>query len=173
MASKSCELDPIPTTLLKRLLPWITDIITDIINESIITGIFPMEWKIAIIILLLKKLGLTLVHRNYRPLSNLPFLSKVVEKVVIDQFRKHCDNHRMIPDYHSAYHADYSCETTLLKIMNDILWAMERQDITALIAIDLSAAFDTVDHDVLIDVLHRRFGVTETVLKWFASCLRP
>ena len=117
MASKSCELDPIPTTLLKRLLPWIIDIITDIINESITTGIFPMEWKIAIIRLLLKKLGLTLIHHNYRPVSNLPFLSKVVEKVVLHQFRTHCDNHRLIPDYQSAYHANYSCETALLKIM--------------------------------------------------------
>ena len=106
-------------------------------------------------------------------MSNLPFLSKVVEKVVLDQFRKHCDNHRMIPDYQSAYHANYSCETALLKIMNDILWTMERQDITALIAIDLSAAFNTVDHNILIDVLHRRFGVTETALEWFASYLRP
>ena len=105
MASKSCSLDPIPTTLLKRLLPWIIDIITDIINESITTGIFPMKWKNAIIRPLLKKLGLTLIHSNYRPVSNLPFLSKVVEKVVLDQFRSHCTNHRLIPDYQSAYHA--------------------------------------------------------------------
>ena len=76
MASKSCKLDPIPTTLLKRLLPWIIDIITYIINESIIKGSFPMEWKIAIIRPLLKKLGLTLVHSNYRPVSNLPFFLK-------------------------------------------------------------------------------------------------
>ena len=132
-----------------------------------------MEWKIAIIRQLLKKLGLTLVYSNYRPVSSLPFLSKVVEKVVLDQFRKHHDNHRMIPDYQSAYHANCSCETALLKIMNDILWAMERQDITALIAIDLSAAFNTVDHNILTEVLHRRSGVTETALEWFASYLRP
>ena len=132
-----------------------------------------MEWKMAIIRPLLKKLGLTLVHSNYRPVSNLPFLSQMVEKVVLDQFRKHCDNHRMIPDYQSAYHANYSCETALLKIMNDILWTMERQEKTALIAIDLSAAFDTVDHNILIEVLHRRFGVTETSLESFSSYLRP
>ena len=96
MASKSCELDPIPTTLLKKLLPWIINIITYIINESITKGIFPMEWKIAIIRLLLKKLGLTLVHSNYRPVNNLPFFSKMVEKVFLDQFKTHCNNHRMI-----------------------------------------------------------------------------
>ena len=79
----------------------------------------------------------------------------------------------MIPDYQSAYHANYSCETALLKIMNDILWAMERQDITAFIAIDLSVAFDTADYNILIEVLHRRFVVTDTALEWFASYLRP
>ena len=132
-----------------------------------------MEQKIAIIRPLLKKHGLRLVHSNYRPVNNLPFLSKVVEKVVLDQFRKHCDNNKMIPDYQSAYCANYSCETALLKIKNDILWAMERQDITALIAIDLSVAFNTVDHNIIIEVLHRRFGVTDTALEWFASYLRP
>ena len=86
MAIKSCELDLIPTTLFKRLFTWIIAIITDMINESITTGIFPVEWKIAIIRTLLKKLSLTLIHSNYRAVSNLPFLSKVVEKVVLDQF---------------------------------------------------------------------------------------
>ena len=80
-----------------------------------------MEWKVAIIRPLLKKLGLTLIHSNYRPVSNLSFLSKVVERGVLDQFRSHCVNHRLIPDYQCAYHANYSCETTLLKIVNDIL----------------------------------------------------
>ena len=173
MASKSCELDPIPTMLLKRLLPWFIDIITDIINESITTGIFPMEWMIAIIRPLLKKFGFTLIHSNYRPVSYLPFLSNVVEKVVLDQFRTHCDNHRLIQDYQSAYHTNYSCEKALLKIMNNILWATERPDITALIAIDLSAAFNTVDHNILIEVLHRRYEVKYTALEWFASYLRP
>ena len=120
-----------------------------------------------------QKLGLTLIYSNYRPVSNLSFLSKVVEKVVLDQFRSHCANHRLSSDYQSAYHANYSCETALLKIVNDILWAMERQDITALISIDLSVGFNTVDHNILIEVLHREFGVTETALEWFASYLRP
>ena len=118
-----------------------------------------MEWKIAIIRPQLKKLSLTLIHSNYRSVSNLPFLSKVVEKVVLDQIASHCTNHGLIPDYQSAYCTNYSCETTLLKIVNDILWAMERQDITALIAIDLSAAFNTVDHNILIEVLHRNLGL--------------
>ena len=132
-----------------------------------------MEWKIAIIRLLLKKIGWTLIHSNYRPVSNLPFLSNVVGKVLLDQFGSHCTNHRLIPDYQSTYHANYCCETAPLKIVNDICWAMKRQDIMALIAINLSVAFNTVDHNLLLEVLHRKFRVAEMALEWFASYLSP
>ena len=117
-----------------------------------------MEWKIAIIGPLLKKLGLTIMHINYRSVRNMPCLSKVVEKVVLYQLGSHCTSYRLIPDYQSAYHANYSCKTALLKIVNDILWAMERQDITVLIAIDLSVAFNIVDHDILIGAAQKIWG---------------
>ena len=93
--------------------------------------------------------------------------------MVLDQFRSHCAKHRLILDYQIAYHANYSCETALLKIANDILWDMETQNTTTLIAIDLSAAFDTVDYNTLIEVLHRKCGVAGTALVWFVSYLRP
>ena len=98
-------------------------------------------------------------------------LPKVVEKVVLTQFNKHCSTHRLIPDYQSAYRANYSCEAALAKIVNDILWAMEHQKVTSLVAIDLSVAFDMVDHDILLSVLEKRFGVQDTCLEWFRSSL--
>lgn len=79
MKSKSCELDPIPTTLMKRLLPKCICIITNIVNISLETGQFYSGWKVAVVQPLLKKPGLDLVHKNYRPVSNLSFLSKVIE----------------------------------------------------------------------------------------------
>ena len=79
----------------------------------------------------------------------------------------------LIPDYQSTYFATYSCETALVKIVNDILWAMENKKVTALMAIDLSAAFHTVDHNILIAVLRERFGITDTALSWFESYLHP
>ena len=91
---------------LKRLLLWIIGKITDIINVSITTGIFLTEQKITIIRPLLQKLSLTLIHSNYRPVSSLPFLSKVVEKLVPDQFKSHWTKHRLISDYQSAYHVN-------------------------------------------------------------------
>ena len=79
----------------------------------------------------------------------------------------------MFPDYQSAYRPNYSCETALVKIVNDILWAMENKKVTTLMAIDLSTAFDTVDHSILIAVLRERFGITDTALSWFESYLHP
>ena len=95
----------------------------------------------------------------------------MVECAVLQQFNKHCKDQDLIPDYQSAYHTNYSCETALVKIVNDILWAMENKKVTTLMAIDLSAAFDTMDHNILIAVLRERFGITDTVLSWFKSYL--
>ena len=78
-----------------------------------------------------------------------------------------------MPSYQSAYRANHSCEAALLKVTNDILWSLEKQQVTAMMALDLSAAFDTVDHDMLLEVLNKRFGLNGTALKWCDSYLRP
>ena len=97
----------------------------------------------------------------------------MVEGAVLQQFNKHCKDQDLFPDYQSAYRPNYSCETALVKIVNDILWAMENKKVTALMAIDLSTAFNTVDHSVLIAVLRVRFGITDTALSWFEAYLHP
>ena len=125
MASKSCKLDAIPTTTLKQVLDTVIVPVTRIVNVSLENGIFASKWKIAIVCPLLKNAGMDLMLSNLRPVSNLSFISKVVEKVVLTQFNKHCITHGLIPDYQSAYRANYSCETALTKNVNDILWAME------------------------------------------------
>lgn len=173
VASKSCELDEIPTKYLKQSLEECIGIITEIINASMKQGLFVSSWKTAVVRPLLKKSGLDLVNSNYRPVSNLSFLSKVLEKAVLSQFNEHCALYHLFPDYQSAYRQNYSCETALLKIVDDILWNMEHQKITALACIDLSAAFDTVDHAILADVLQAKFGVTDRALDWFTTYLQP
>ena len=92
---------------------------------------------------------------------------------MLHQFIQHCDDGNLLPDYQSAYRKNYSCETALVGIFEDILWAMERQRVTAVVAIDLSAAFDTVDHNIILDVLTKRFGVKNNALNWFDNYLRP
>ena len=86
MCSKSCKLDVILTTLLKQILPDVIRVITEIINLLLTTGAFSQSWKIAVICPWLKKMGLELILKDYRPVSNLCFLSKVVEKCILKQF---------------------------------------------------------------------------------------
>ena len=100
-------------------------------------------------------------------------MSKLVEKCMLIQLNEHCSNQDLMLSYQSAYRANHSCETSILKLCDDILWAMERQEIMALVALDLSTAFDTVNHSVLLNVLHNQFGITGNALNWYDTYLRP
>ena len=173
LSTKTCELDEIPTKYLKQCIDQCITLITEIMNVSLREGLFVSTWKTAIVRPLLKKKGLDLVNSNYRPVSNLNFLSKVLEKLALAQFNDHCAKYDLYPDYHSAYRQHYSCETALLKMVNDILWNMESQQVTAMACIDLSAAFDTVDHTILMDVMRIKFGITGSALEWFKTYLSP
>ena len=98
MPAKMCYMD-----IIKDALPGLLPTITKIVNASMTQRVFPSSWKIAHVKPLLKKLGLELIESNYRPVSNLPFLSKVVEKCVLRRFDKHCERYDLMPDYQSAY----------------------------------------------------------------------
>ena len=104
MKTKSCEIDPVPTKLLKKCLVEVLPTITKIINISLRDGVFVDTWKTAIICPLLKSLSLEIQkYASYRPVSNLPFLSKVLEKCAMDRFNEHCGLHSALPEYQSAY----------------------------------------------------------------------
>ena len=122
---------------------------------------------------LLKKSTLDLIPSNYCPVSNFSFLSKLLEKCAMDHVNEHCNLHTFLPDYQLAYHNGYSCEAAIIKLVNDILWAMENQQVTTVMALDLSAAFDTVNHEILLSVLKHNFGLEDTVLNLFDSYLHP
>ena len=117
-----------------------------------------MEWKSARVKPSIKNQDANFRKSNYCLVSNLPFLSKMVEKAMLRQFNNHCDEYKILLDYQSACQENYSMGTTLLKVTNDILWAMERQEIMTVTCMDLSAAFDMVDHDILLHVLNKVFG---------------
>ena len=89
----------------------------------------------------------------------------------MNKFNTHCDLNVTTPTHQSAYKQLHNCETALIKIVNDTLWAMEHKNITILVIMDLSAAFDTVDHNVLLEVLHKCFGIEGMALEWFCNYL--
>ena len=109
--------------------------------------------------------------KSYRPVSNLPFLSKVLERIVAQQLHSHLTRFNLFAKRQSAYRPNHSTETALLRVHNDIMRALNDKMDIVLIMLDLSAAFDTIDHDILLNRLQSRFGITGTVLSWFRSYL--
>ena len=171
--TKSCDLDPCPTFIIKDCMDILLAPITNIINLSLQEGVFPDLFKKALVTPLLKKPSLPKNDfKNYRPVSNLNFLSKLTEKAVASQIKSHIETFNLDNPFQSAYKAFHSTETALLSVQNDIFSAMERGKVTALTLLDLSAAFDTIDHKVLLDRLSGWFGIGGGALDWIVSYLQ-
>jgi hypothetical protein len=160
---KTCSLDPLPTSLLKdpKVLSIVLPIITTMINSSLAEGVVPSVFKNAQVTPLLKKTGLDMNNfKNYRPVSNIPFLGKVMEKVVAKQLIHHMRDHDLQDDLQSAYRSGCSTETALLKIKSDMDQFLDEGDDVLLVLLDLSAAFDTIDHDILLERLEDLVSIT-------------
>jgi hypothetical protein len=109
--------------------------------------------------------------KSYRPISNLSVLSKLLERLVAQQLLDHLNAWKHLPELQSAYQAGHSTETAVLRVLSDILGALDRGDLAVLVLLDLSAAFDTVDHVTLLCRLETSYGVAGAALSWFASYL--
>ena len=141
-------------------------------NLSLANGDSPATFKSALVTPLIKKASLdpeTL--SNYRPVSNLPFLSKLTERVVNERIREHLALHHFLPPFQSAYRPHHSTETALLRVFNDLLLNIDGGQGALLVLLELSVAFDTVDHEILIRRLEFCFGMTGKVLDWVRSYL--
>ena len=162
--SKSCDLDPIPTSLLKKTLPTLSSIVAEVVNTSIKSGCFPIKFKEAVIKPLLKKANLDLVKKNHRPVSNLALVGKIIERVVAIQLINHININKLMEPNQPAYKPFHSTESTLLRVKADILNCIDNQEIVCLVLLDLLTAIATLDHTILLKRLHERFGLQERCL---------
>ena len=168
----SCPLDPLPASAIKSYLPELLPLITSIVNSSLTSGIFPASLKHARIMPLLKKSNLDVnVLANYRPISNLAFLGKVIERLAVKQLQSYLSDNHLYASTQSAYRPCHSVETAIVKVQNDILAALDKGKEALLVLLDFSAAFDLIDHKQLLDRLITRYGVKGKAFKWFASYL--
>ncbi|TWW58968.1 hypothetical protein D4764_06G0004980 [Takifugu flavidus] len=170
--NKHLVLDVVTTQHAGKYSCAIGSSILDQINGSLVSGYVPRSYKVAVIKPLLKKPSLDPdVLANYRLISNLPFNSKVLEKVVVTQLLQHLQRNSLFEMFQSGFRAHHSTETALLKVTNDLLIASDHGLVSMLVLLDLSAAFDTVDHSILLQRLEHVIGIKGTALDWFRSYL--
>ena len=170
-SANPANLDPMPTSLLKENIDLLAPILTDIINTSLATGVVPADMKHALVTPILKKRGLDVNSlANYRPISNLNLVSKTLEHSVANEVRRHIDANGFNDPFQSAYRPRHSTETALVRIREDMTQAIDSRRGVLLVLLDLTAAFDTLDHSILLLRL-RDIGLTQTVFTWFKSYL--
>ena len=136
------------------------------------TSTFLQNFKEAHVRPILKKTSLSKNElKNYRRVSNWSFISKILEKVVANQLQTHSKNNHLSNPLQSAYRK-HSTESALLKVHNDIIISMDKDEATALTLLDLSAAFDTIDHVTLTDRFSDWYGISGKAQNWFSSYLQ-
>uniref|UniRef100_A0A3B1KDT3 Reverse transcriptase domain-containing protein n=1 Tax=Astyanax mexicanus TaxID=7994 RepID=A0A3B1KDT3_ASTMX len=167
----TCPLDPLPSSLFQTIAPDLLPFITHIINTSLSSGHVPSTFKTARVVPILKKPTLdSLDVGNYRPVSLLSFLSKVLERAVYNQLSLFLTQNNLQDPNQSGFKPAHSTETALIAVTEKLHAAKATNLSSVLILLDLSAAFDTVNHSILLSIL-TSLGITGSAWQWFASYL--
>ena len=170
--TKSCQLDPVRTWTLKGCINQLLPTITEIINSSLEQGHFPPKLKESIFYPLLRKPALDPEdNNNFRPISNLSFLSETLERTAAVQLDNHLTDHQLYAKMQSAHRKYHSTESAL-KVFNYINTVIDNQHECVLVLLDLSEAFDTIDHKILINRLENEYGISGLALEWLKSYLQ-
>lgn len=169
ISSNAVGSDCISRNMIIPILDILTPVISNILNNSVFSGTFPTIWKDAQVTPLPKKANPS-SFSEYRPISILPFLSKVLERVVHQQMSDFLSEHQLLNPFQSGFRPGHSTVTALVKITDDIRSGMDQGKLTVLTLLDFSNAFNTVDFDILLGIL-RSINISPTVIDWFRSYL--
>ena len=173
MNSKTSILDPLPTSIVKKCLDLLLPVILHIVQRSMTEASFPQHLKHASVTPIVKEEEDNCqIFSNYRPLSNLTFLSKILERVVSDQINDHLLKNKLHAKHQSGYKKKHSCETGMFRMVGDIQQMTAKRNHVALLLLDLSSAFDVLDHDILINRLKVHFGIEGDALTWLTTYLK-
>ena len=167
--NKSPGIDQISMRIIKDSLPAILPTITSIINTSLVSGIFPRDWKMAVIKPIPKNADHEQANNN-RPISLLPILSKVCERTVHNQLIPYLDTKQRLSSQQSGNRRFHSTETSLIETTDSILNAIDEKELTAVVLLDMSKAFDSIDHEILLLKL-QDVGLSPATVNWFSSYL--
>ena len=167
--SSSYGLDNIDTFIIKLVRPEILPAITHIVNLSISTQTFPSGWKKSKVVPLYKKDD-RLNPKNYRPVTIVPILSKVLERIIFNQMTEYLSSNRLIHPNHHAFRAGFNTTTAMIQMYDGWVQAVESEQIAGVVMLDMSAAFDLVDHELLLHKLCE-YGFEKNSLGWIKSYL--
>jgi len=155
--NKQCDLDPAPTWIIKSSCMQLAPFIAYACNRSLQEGYLPTSQKSAV--------------EEYRPISHVTFISKLIERVACNQITKYLEKNSLLPSCQSAYRRSHSTETALLKVFTELTDAIDRGEVTLVGLLDMSCAFDTVNYSILQERLALKLGIDDTALKWIDSYL--
>ena len=162
-------MDEIDTYIIKLIRDEITPAIYHITNLSLSNGEFPDAWKVSKVVPLYKKDDV-LNPNNYRPIAIIPIMSKILERAMYNQLIKHFSENALLNPSHHAYRKNHSTATAMIELLDSWVQGVDSHQMVGVCFLDMSAAFDCVDHGILLQKLSL-YGCSETINKWFSSYL--
>lgn len=169
LSSCSCGVDSVSLRMLALCCPTLLPILSHLFNFCLTSNVFPCTWKTARVIPIPKNNRPT-SFTDLRPISILPVLSKILERLVERQLRDHISSFHLLPGTQSGFRPGFSCASALANITDDIISATDLGQVTVLVLLDFSKAFDTINHDLLLSILHF-IGMGPDAISFFESYL--
>ena len=169
LKSNACGVDGISAFFIKLSIHQSATAITKIINWSLCNSVFPERWKQALV-MPIPKINNPMLPSDYRPISLLSVLSKIIEKIAAKQMVAYLSQHMLFDINQSAYRKNHGCQTALLKITDDLYQALDKGEIAIQVLLDYSKAFNCANHDIMLAKL-KALGFSNGALSWINSYL--